>query len=74
MIRYKIDNNVQPSAAVPRTVAAHTNTQVRQLDPLYEAINPEALDSLFEADSAPHVTFEYEEFTISLNADHIRLE
>lgn len=56
------------SAAVVRAVADATDAELRDLDPLYDTVDPEALNALFEdPDSAPAaVSFEYHGCVVSV--------
>lgn len=45
-LTHEIDSDEQPSRAVVRAVASVTNTPVLDLDPLYEAIDPDHLDGI----------------------------
>jgi len=42
----------RPSAAVVETVAAVTNRRPEDLEPLYQTVDPDALDSLLRRDTA----------------------
>lgn len=59
----EIDGGILPSRAVVEMVAATENVDQTDLPPLYEAIDPDALDKLFESrsdDRTPmEVTFTY---------------
>ncbi|WP_458207937.1 HalOD1 output domain-containing protein [Haladaptatus sp. NG-SE-30] len=60
----------QRSEAVVRTVATATAVDPTELDPLYESIDPDALDALFYPDSPGRaradnvVQFDYSGFTV----------
>ncbi|AXR78200.1 HalOD1 output domain-containing protein [Natrarchaeobaculum sulfurireducens] len=49
MIEYEFSENKTATAAIIDTVAAVTGTRPTELPPLYDAVDPEALDSLFES-------------------------
>lgn len=47
-ITYSLDVDERPSEAVVRAVSLLTNTPVLDLDPLYEVIDPDHLNGLFD--------------------------
>jgi hypothetical protein len=47
-LTYELDETESPSAAVVRAVASFTDSHEHDLEPLYEAVDPDALDALFE--------------------------
>lgn len=57
-IVYEFGEDERPSEAVVRTVASFTNTNVLDLDPLHDVVDPESLDSVFEAADEGPVTGE----------------
>jgi len=63
------------SEAVLAAVADRLGVDERDLDdPLYETVDPEALDALFRG-TVGHVTFEYMRFVVTVDADgDVRLE
>lgn len=60
--------NTDASAAVVRAVAEAANAEPRDLDPVYKAIEPEALNALFDdSDGTPiAVSFEYAGYEVSV--------
>nr|WP_161605563.1 HalOD1 output domain-containing protein [Natronorubrum sulfidifaciens] len=55
----------RPSMAVVSLVAAVTDTDPLELEPLYNAVDPEALDSLCAAgNSVSTLSFEYAGYTV----------
>jgi hypothetical protein len=62
-VRYPHDpaDDAKPSERVVRSVAALTDTDPVDLPPLYDAIDPEALDRLVDsqADSECEIAFQY---------------
>lgn len=57
------------SGSVLREIAAREGTDPADLPvPLYEAIDPDALDSLFRADGG-RVTFTYYRYTVTVESD-----
>lgn len=39
---------VRPSVVVPKAIAAREDVEPAELDPLYEVVNPDALDTIFD--------------------------
>lgn len=59
------DDDQQPSMAVVELVSQATGTDPIELDPLYNAINPEAVDSLCTSGSGfTSLEFEYASHTV----------
>ncbi|THE65824.1 hypothetical protein D8Y22_06455 [Salinadaptatus halalkaliphilus] len=60
-----------PSLRVVEALAETTDTDPLELEPLYHAIDPEALDRLFQADPNGHasVQFEYASHAIEVRSD-----
>ena len=62
------DQTVLP--AVVRAVAAVDNVPVADLPPLYEAIDPDALNALLQSNGFDgHVTFEYADHAVRVESD-----
>lgn len=58
------------SVRVVEAIAAATETDPFDMEPpLYDAINPEALDRLFRPDANCRVTFEYEGHAVEVGSD-----
>lgn len=55
-----VDDDVSPSERVVREVAAKTGTDPLALPPLYEAIDPDALDALFTSSDGNSLQVEFE--------------
>lgn len=76
-IEYELDDDEPPSAAVVRAVASLTNTSVLDLDPLYDAVDPDHLDGLFAGDSTPggsSVTLLFNGCRVTVTEDVVRVE
>ncbi|WP_339106020.1 HalOD1 output domain-containing protein [Haloterrigena salinisoli] len=59
------DSDMTPSDAVIRTIAVVTDTEPEELEPLYETIDTEALNKLFECHSnAPYSGEQVLAFTV----------
>ncbi len=65
-ITYEIGETESPSEAVVQATAALTNTPVLDLDPLYDVIDPDHLDGLFD-DSSTHSLDEERTMEFSYN-------
>jgi hypothetical protein len=58
---YQVDENTHPSTGVTLAVSKLTDTEPTELaETLYEALDPDALDSLFASDCAENVTTSFE--------------
>lgn len=59
-----------PSEAVVDAIAAISDVQPADLDPLYTSIDPDALDALCESggnDGVPSVSFDYHGFAVTVD-------
>lgn len=68
------DEDESPSEAVLRSVATITGVTAVELDPLYETIDPDALDALFEGNAPASVTFFYAGCRVVVEPDRVRVE
>lgn len=77
-VTYEIDGDERPSEAVVRAVASITNTPLLDLEPLYDVIDPEHLDGMFDgpggAAAGSSVTFRFNgcRVTVSPETVHVR--
>lgn len=55
-----------PSRAVVQAVASIEGIETLELPPLYESIDPDALDALFRGDADGRITFTYNGYTITV--------
>ncbi|WP_224450510.1 HalOD1 output domain-containing protein [Haloprofundus salilacus] len=66
---------VTPSQAVVERIAALEETDQAELDPLYETIDPEALDTLVEtterSNSSLQIQFTYNDYEVTVTSDGI---
>ena len=67
-------SSVSPSTAVVETVAAATGRNAIDLDPLYEAVNPDALDAVVTSSAdgigaGAEVWFTYDRCRVTVGAD-----
>ncbi len=58
-----------PSVTVVNTVADVEGTSFTELPPLYEAVDPDALDAMCAGDTSGRVTFEYHGYTVTVEAN-----
>lgn len=76
-LTYEIGRDKSPSDAVVRAVAEFTHTPPLDLDPLYDTVDPDHLDALFEGTSDDTVrtdrtfTFTFAGCVVSVTADEI---
>jgi two-component sensor histidine kinase len=59
------------STAVVRAVAAISDTQIENLDPLASVIDPDALESIFNNSESGRVEFQYEGHTVTVEPDRV---
>ncbi|WP_222915809.1 HalOD1 output domain-containing protein [Natrinema sp. SYSU A 869] len=59
------------SLRVVEALADETNTDAHELEPLYNAVDPEALDQLFQPDSTADISveFEYDGLLVGVRSD-----
>jgi len=60
-----------PSDAVVRSVAAATDRTVVDLDPLYETVDSDALDDLFERGASVRMSFRYGGCDVTVTQLHV---
>lgn len=69
------DMDQSPSLAVVETIAAEEGVDPATLTPrLGEIIDPEALDRLLAANGECSVSFQYREYTVSVDAQDVSLQ
>ncbi|WP_238593362.1 HalOD1 output domain-containing protein [Natronobacterium lacisalsi] len=70
-----VDGDRRPSMAIVELVARETGTDVVELAPLYDAIDPDVLDSLLRSDGFSSLEFRYEGRTVVLEdaSDEVRI-
>ncbi|GAB3669963.1 hypothetical protein GCM10028856_18960 [Halopiger thermotolerans] len=72
---YEIDTDESASIAVVRAVAEYTETQPSELEPLYERVDPDALDALIDGAAAgARVQFEYAGTSVTVEPGQVSLE
>lgn len=57
------------STAIVDVVAAVENVPARRLEPLYDTVDPDALDALVADETPVEVSFEYEGHTVVVHGD-----
>ncbi|MDF9747260.1 HalOD1 output domain-containing protein [Natrinema salsiterrestre] len=64
-------HNDSISLRVVEALADATDTDAHELEPLYNVVDPEALDTLFERDSSVpiRVEFEYDDSSVEVRSD-----
>lgn len=69
-IRCEETSHDSPTELILETVAAFSNTPVEELPPLYETVDPDALEQLFGHDNtqALQVQFQYDGYLITLDS------
>lgn len=74
-MEYEIDTDESASVAVVRAIAAYTETEPEELDPLYWVIDPEALDTVISrTTTSVRVQFEYEGVSVTVNPERVILD
>lgn len=61
----RVDTDV--SQRVVEAVADYTDTDMLELPPLYDSVDPDALNKLIRSASDSHVTFEYAGYRITID-------
>lgn len=74
---YELGRDERPSVAVVQAVSAVIDRSPLEMDPLSHAINPDALDGVFEpgqgSPGTVTVSFEYGGCTVTVTADEVRV-
>ncbi len=69
-----VDTPASPSVTVVMGVAEREQTSPLEIEPLYETIDPDALNGLFPNDGSVRITFEYIGYTITVHGNgHIEI-
>ncbi|WP_135305452.1 HalOD1 output domain-containing protein [Haloarcula amylovorans] len=76
---YEIGETEPPSIAVVKAVAAMTGEDVRDLEPLYEVLNPVHLDGMFDdvdggAHSHAEVSLQFNGCTVTVTAGSVQVQ
>ncbi|MDS0475457.1 HalOD1 output domain-containing protein [Natrinema sp. 1APR25-10V2] len=64
-----IDGPSSPSQAIVMGLAERNDVSPLEMQPLYEAVNPEALDTLFQNGRSGRVTFEYAGYEVAVHGN-----
>ena len=70
--RFKVLDPNEPTASIVRAVSAVTDVRPLELDPLYETIDPDALNRLFdrpENDDSLSLEFEIDDCRVMVTGD-----
>lgn len=62
------------STVVLRAVAARSGTPILDLEPLYGSIDPETLDSLIKNGSNTCISFDYQDFSVTVDSERVCIE
>ena len=75
-ITHRWTSNESPSWSVIEAVAEATETEPEHLRPLYDVVDPDALDAMFDADADPDdesatvsVSFQFEGCSVTVRGD-----
>ena len=58
-LTYHVDEDETISESVVHALAAATDTPAQSLQPLYDSVNPDALDLIFEGDRTGCIVFSH---------------
>lgn len=74
---YDVGDGERPSEAVVRAVARLTGTSPSELEPLYDAVDPDHLNGLFESASGGasrmELSFDYDGCAVTVLYDRVRV-
>lgn len=71
MERYPLAEGRSPSGAIIDAIADHADTSPLELQPLQHSIDLEALDVLLTENGDVSVAFEYEDWNLVVESDHL---
>lgn len=69
LVERTIERDRSLSTAVVETVASVSNSQVEDLPPLYDTIDPDVLDRAFERSNECLIAFPYNGYTVGVTGD-----
>lgn len=69
LFQVAVDRDEQPSEAVVRTVSTVSGKEPTSLAPLYDFLDPDALDALLENSDRVTVRFEFDGYPVTVQAD-----
>lgn len=74
-MEYNIEPDESVSHAILASVSEYEKTVITNLPPLYETIDPDALDTLFSERSSARISFTYNDLLIRVCGDeHITVK
>lgn len=76
-LTYEISADERPSEAIVKAVGIATEQSALDLDPLYDTIDPEHIDGLFDnwkGEASPELIFEYAGCTVTAIQERIEVE
>jgi hypothetical protein len=72
-VQTRFGSDQSPSESVVRALAALDGVEPASLDPLYQYVDPDALDALFEKEGTDHVdlvvSFSVDEYQVTVRED-----
>lgn len=72
---YRLDSDESPCVGVVSAVAAVTGREPTSLTPLYDAVDPDALDQIVDADGFVRVAFTYAGIAVAVDSrGRVRLQ
>lgn len=79
-VEYTYEEDEPPTEAVVAAVAAASNRRPLEMKPLYEFVDPDALDALFGSRSSNdstagniHIKFGIDDGYVTVTAEHVRV-
>ncbi|OIB57844.1 HalOD1 output domain-containing protein [Natrialba sp. SSL1] len=77
MAQYDYDTDHTASLAVIEAVSTATDCDPTELPPLYDTIDPDALDALFSDQTAtdvrPEISFTYDQYEVTISRTEVQL-
>lgn len=74
-MEYTIDSGESVSHAVTMSVSVIENTAITDLPPLYDSLDPDALDGMFSGEGNIHIAFAYSDSLIDVyNGEYLTVE
>jgi hypothetical protein len=69
LVERTVERDRPLSVAVTRIVASVSNDRIEDLPPLYDALDPDLLDTAFARSDTGLIAFQYNGYVVSLTAD-----
>jgi hypothetical protein len=76
-VTYSVGSDESSSEAVLNAVSEATDSPILELDPLYDAVDPDALDTIFNAKASSrkvNVSFVYANCRVVVEREEVRVE